>query len=313
MFFAATILSMILAMPAGAGAAPELQREIETFIGHLKSARMAEAYGQMSVAAKHDIGRAQFDAYVASRRRALGAIVGVANVHPSGHVDPEPGSMVYEADIRFEKASAQAGFVMAKESGEWRIHRFVIALPEGVKATPDVSEAMPIAKELLALAKAQNAAALASHISEKDLAEAEQTPETALAAFTMLDELLGRLQSFTLDKIETDEQDCVTVRGNGTFEHAKAPLQLVLCWVDGVWRLRHAEITALMDPRLLERSIAYMFHGKVKAECPQDAEFPVGGKIVCRVTEQGRAPQDATILRTTLSGWKIVALEPPKK
>ena len=67
------------------------------------------------------------------------------------------------------------------------------------------------------------------------------------------------------------------------------------------------------EPHLLERSIAYTFKGTVTAECPEDAKFPVGGTIVCRLTERGAAAKDATILRTTPSGWKIVALDPPKK
>jgi hypothetical protein len=34
--------------------------------------------------------------------------------------------------------------------------------------------------------------------------------------------------------------------------------------------------------------------------------------FVCRLTAGGEPPQDATILRTTDTGWKIIALEPVK-
>jgi hypothetical protein len=313
MTFTAMLLSALLLPAPHTASPPAVQREIETFVGHLKNARMAEAYGQLSARAKAHIGRAQFDAYVASRRRTLGAIAGVSNVRLSDHVEPEPGVTAYEADVRFEKATAPSGFVMTKEGPGWRIHLFVIGTPDGVKITADMNEAAPIASELMALVKSESAAALATRFSDKDLADAQQTRETAVSTFKMFDDLLGRLQSFALDKPQPDDTDCMKVDGNGTFEYGKAPLHLVLCWSDGVWRLRHATITPLMEPRLLERSIAYTFQGRVTAECPRAAAFPVGGTIVCRVTEHGRPPQNATVLRTTPSGWKIIALEPAGK
>ncbi len=310
MDLSALILAASLTMQQSAKVPAAVQREIESFVGHLQSGRTSEAYGQLSAEARQDVGRAQFDAYIASRRRALGSIFAVANVRSSDHVDPEPGMFVYDADVRFEKGSAPAGFILSREGSRWRIQRFVIGMPDGVEAKPDANDVPPIAKEFVARAKADGTVAIVTLISEKDLADAEQTPEMAMAIFKGLDDLLGRLQTFTLEKPEPGDTGCMNVEGRGSFAHGQAPLKLVLCWTEGIWRLRHATISPQLDPLLLERSIAQTFHGKVAAVCPRDAKLPVGGNIVCRVTESGKPPKNATILRTTFSGWKVVALEP---
>ena len=307
----AAALALLLAVPAPD---PLVKREIDAFVGNLQSARLAEAYAQMTDDARKAFGRAQFDAYVASRRRALGAIAGVENIRPSEIVEAEHGMTIYEADVRFEKGTSPAWFVLSHPEAGWRVVKFGLNLPAGVAAAPDPAEILPVVNEMMSVVKSDGLLAIAGRFSEKDLAAVKQTPEMVRAAMEMTAAILGPLESYTVGAPEADsEAGCNVVRGQGTFRYGPAPLQIRLCWSDGVWRLVHAQITPQIDPVVLERSIAYALKGRVTAKCPHGAALPVGGQIVCRLTAEGEADRDATILRTEESAWKIVALAPVKK
>lgn len=314
MAFIAAVLSVLLATQSEApNTDAQLQREIAAFIGHVKASRMPEAYAFMAEGAKKVIGRAQFAAYISSRTRALGKIVDVRNIRVSDAVEAEQGMTVYEADVRFEEGVSRAWFVVTREGGGWRLQKFGLHLPQEAPATFEPTEMLPIVRELLAVVKHEGAPALADRFSEEELAAIDQTREMAREAFTMMHALLGRLQSYTLETpADDDEPMCQTVLGEGKFEHGSAPLIVRLCWDDGVWRLRHAQITPAMTPAILERSIVYALKGKATVKCPRDAEFPIGGEIVCRIAQPGEALQEATVQRTSESGWEIVALEPVK-
>lgn len=300
MHIVAAVLSVVLAAPAMNG--PE--REVAAFVADLQAGREAEAYARMSPAAKQVMGPAQLAAYAASRRRALGAIAGVTNIRRSKED-------TYEADVRFEKGTAPSWFVLLPENGQWRVVRFGMEMPAGTAASYDAAELMPVVHEILGAMKSGGAPAIAGRFSAKDLAEVNQTPAAVANMMDMTHALLGRLTSYELGQPETDgDAKCGTVKGKGTFEHGVAPLTLRLCWNDGVWRLRHANIDPQLTPSMLERSLEYSLKGEVDATCPRGAAFPVGGQIVCRVTPRGEAAQDVTILRTTDSGWRIVGLAP---
>ena len=287
---------------------------IQTFVDNIKAGRGADAYAQMSAEAQKTFARTQFDAYIASRVRALGPVVGVDNVRRAEKIAAENGVVVYEADVRFEKGTSPSWFVLAYESAAWRVVRFGLDMPEGKRAVFEPKEMLPIVHELLASVKSDGAITMAARFSKDDLAEVGQTLEVAQAAFLMTDDVLGRLKSYTIGAAPTDESaDCLTARGQGTFEHGDARMTVRLCWKDGVWRLRHADLTALLTPAVVERSVAFMLRHRGSAECPHDAEFPVNGTIVCRVTQPGKPPQNATIKRTSESGWEVVAIEEIRK
>lgn len=314
MTFFAAVLSVLLATQSETPKPnPELQRELTTFVEHVKASRLPEAYAFFSTAARKQFGPAQFAAYVASRRRALGALQSVSNIRVSNIIETEHGMTIYDAAGRFEKGQANLWFVLTHEEPGWRIQTFGINLPEGTKAPYAPEEMPPVAHEILAALKSEGALALADRFSDKDLAAANQTREAAHNAFLMLGDLLGGLQSYTLGDTTPDEEaTCQTIHGSGKFEHGAAPITLRLCWEDGVWRLRHAEITPQLDAAMLERSLEWALKGNVKAKCPRDAAFPIGGSIVCRITPAAEPAQDATILRTTETAWKIVGLNKVK-
>lgn len=305
MWIVAAVLSLLFAtQPPASG--------VQTFLGHLQAGRNAEAYALLSPDAKKAFGRAQFDAYVASRTRVLGALSGVSNVRVSNVIESEHGMTIYEADVKFEKGTSPSWFVLAKEDAGWRVHRFGLDMPEGTTATSDANEVMPIVHELLAGVKKDGVPSLAPRFSAEDLKEAQQTPEQALEAFRFVGETVGRLDSYTLGKPQIDDEGCTVVKGETKFQYGDAPLTMRLCWSDGVWRLRHAHLEPMMNPAMIEHSISVALKGQVTVKCPRDAEIPVGGTIVCRLSAKGEPPQDATVLRTTNSGWKIVGLEPVK-
>lgn len=302
----AAVLSVLLATQTAGPA-----ETVRAFVENMKASRVDAAYAQMSVGARKAFVRAQLDAYLASRYRALGRVTGVTNIRLNDAVVEEHNMTIYEADVLFENGRTPALFVLTREDGQWRILRVDLEMPAG-SAWMEMSEALPVARELMEIVKSDGLATMAGRFSEADLSEAEQTPEMARAQFEMLAELLGPLERYTLNEPSKSEEACAQFTGEGTFRYGTAPLELLLCWSDGVWRMRHAGLKPRMNPKMLERSLMYSLKGEVTAKCPHDAPFPVGGTIVCRVTPKGEAPQDVTILRTTESGWKIVGLEPAK-
>lgn len=290
---------------------PNVQQVVATFLTHVQAGRTDAAYAQMSAAARKVLGPAQLAAYVASRNRAMGKLVGVSNIRVSDIMESEHGMTIYEADVRFEKGSARAWFVLTNEDAGWRIQTYGVNLPEGTTAPYEPGEMPPIAHEILDLLKREGAVPLADRFSEKDLAEVEQSVEGARTRMKMLDEILGPLESYTLGAEDEDEEaTCRTVRGEGKFANGTAPITLRLCWADGVWRLRHAQIVPpLANMTVLERSVEFALQGKAKVRCPRGAPFAVGGEVVCRVTPAGAAkPQDVTIRRNTETAWEIVGL-----
>jgi hypothetical protein len=289
------------------------QSEITGFTNALKAGRNAEAYALMSPAAQKTLGRPQFDAYVASRQRVLGNVTGVTNVRVAKEIEVEHGMTIYEADVRFEKGTAQSWFVLSQDPDKrWRVLRFGLDMPNGTYATIDEKDVMPVIHDMLAVAKNGGVAALADRFSERDLAEVEQTIEGARSSMAMIDAVVGPMESYTIAGTEPDgEELCRTAKGETKFRNGSAPTTLRICWVDGVWRLRHAQFTPQMNPVMLEASLLYALKGNPKVSCPRDAKFPVGGDIVCRITMPGEKPQDVTIRRTTESGWEIVGIANP--
>lgn len=281
---------------------------VQLFLGHLQAGRNAEAYALMAPAAKQTLGRAQFDAYIASRKRVLGPIRSSAKIRESKDLEIE-GMKYVEANVRFRKGTSPSWFLVTAEE---KIYRFALDMPPGTAPIRNDAEAAVIFTDILESTKSEGVVSLAGRFHEKDLQEAQQTPEQARAAFERVHAHLGRLRTYTLGKPAKDAEGCMTARGEGKFEFGDGPIALRLCWADGVWRLRHAEIEPVLTPLVLERSLVYTFEGKITASCPRMTLLPIGGRVVCRVTPAGEPPRDVTIERITTSGWKIVATQEAK-
>jgi hypothetical protein len=276
---------------------------VSRFVAALKG---GDAYALMSDGAKSMMGRAQFDAYLASRTRVLGKFVGLRQLR----VNDSTEASIYEADLQFEKGVAAAWFVVVQEEKAWRVASFEVTMPNGKPATLDDAEVMPVLHDMLAVVKSSGVSALGDRVSDKDLEEVGQTRDAVRAAMNMIDAAVGPLESYSFAGTEPDEDAlCRTANGEAKFRNGTAPMTMRICWADGVWRLRHAEFTPQMNPAMLEASLQYSLKGNAKVSCPRDAPFPVGGEITCRITLAGKRPQDATIRRTTESGWKIVGLK----
>lgn len=294
---AAAVLSVVLASTP--------YEAVTQFNAALKS---GDAYALMSEGAQRSMGRPQFEAYLASRRRVLGAITGVRNLRPND----APEVKVYEADLLFEKGVAAAWYVLAEEEQAWRVASFEVTMPKGASASLDESEVQPIVDDVLASVKSNGMIVLAERIDEKDLAEVGLNFERARTAMTGFDALYGPLESFAVNEAAPDDdKQCRTTKGTATFRDAGAlPATIRLCWTDGEWRVRRAEFTPQLNPAMLERAIENLLGGKAKARCPRDAKFGVGDEIVCRVEQPEGKPLDATIKRSSDAGWTIVGLRP---
>lgn len=298
----AAVLSVVLASTPHEG--------VLQFTNALKAGRGADAYAMMSTSARRTLGRPQFDAYLASRHRVLGKITGVSKVRVSEAVEEAHGLTIYEADVQFEKGTSAAWFVLTQEEKAWRVGGFELDMPNGTFATIDEKDVMPIVHDMMGVVKSSGVTALTDRFSEKDLAEVGQNLEAARATMEMVEAIVGPMESYTITGTEPDgEELCRTAKGESKFRNGTAPTTVRICWVDGVWRLRHAKFTPQMNPVMLEASLIYALKGSPKVSCPRDAKFPVGGDIVCRITLQGEKPQDVTIRRTTESGWEIVGVK----
>lgn len=309
----AAALALLLATQAPA---PEalLRDEIAQFVGHLQAGRLAAAFALLTDDAQDAAGRVPFDAYVASRRRALGAVTGVDNVRRSEAVDEEHGMTIYEADVRFEKGTSRSWFVLVQRDAGWRILKFGLDMPKGISLAPGAGELTAVIGEILARVQRDGALAIVPRFSKKDLAAVKQTPESARAAMQMAATVLGPLESYTVGAVEeSGDAGCSTVRGDGKFRYGSAPLVLGVCWDDGFWRLRHLDVAARITPLVVERSLAWVSDGKIAAKCPAGAPLPVDGRIVCRLTQADKPAKDATIQRTGESSWKVIAVAPAEQ
>jgi hypothetical protein len=299
---------MIAALLLAATVAVTPEAAIETFLGEVKAGRPAQAYALMRDEARKAYGEAQIAAYVESRRRVLGNLVEFGKPRPAKEVEQAQGLSVYEIDLTFQNGKTKGWFVMADE----KLSKFAIDLPAGKTAKLEDSDVLPVVKDLLAYAGREGAAAMADRFSDEMLAAVEQDREGARAILDKAGSVLGPAVSYDLGPPTLLEHDCREVKGRGKFQHGDATVTVHICWTDGVWNVKHVQMTPQLTPVMVERMFALFVQGTPKVECPRDAAFPVGADIVCRVEVKGQPPQNATIRRTTESGWEIVGLAEAK-
>lgn len=317
MAMAALILSAFLiaapAAPAPASADPAIAAQITGLVRDWQSRGTAAAYEHMSQAAHYAVGLPQLAAYLDSRRRALGAPLSVKNIRPST-VETEPGFLMYEADLTFEKGVSPSWFALTRELAGWRIVKFGLNLPAGIKAAPDEKEILPIVQEMAALIKTNGTGALANRLSKEALEYSNLDVKAAREMMTALGAPLGPLNTYTLNTPEKlAEPNCWKVTGEGSFQYGGASLHFNLCWDDSTWQLRHLEIEAHMSPLMAEHFLTTHFENKATFSCPHDAPFPVGSEIRCTITLPGKPPRGIYILRPSESEMKVVRVEPESK
>ena len=299
---------MIAAMLLAATVAMSPVETIERFLGEWKAGRTEQAYALMRDEARKAYGQAQIDAYLASRRRVLGDLVEFGKPRPAKEVEVEQGLSVYEIDLTFREGKTTGWFVMADD----KLSKFAIDIPKGKAVTLDERDVTPVVKDLLAYASREGAGALADRFSDAMLQEVEQDRDTVREVLKKAGTILGRFTSYNLNPPAVLEGDCREVKGRGQFEHGHAALTVQVCWSDGVWNIRHVQMTPELTPLMVERMFAVMIEGSPKVTCPRDVAFPVGGDIVCRLELKGQPPQNATIRRTSESGWEVVGLAETK-
>jgi hypothetical protein len=285
---AALLLSATMAL------SPEAR--IEKFLTEIQAGRLEAARQLMSADTRRVVGEAMLKAYVDSRRRALGDITGFGK--------PVRVEDQYRADLRYEKGTGQAWFIVVDGGIQW----YAMELPKGTAVTLDESEVVPVAQHMLATARQIGVGVLTDFISDENLAEVGQEREQIHDAMHKIGPILGAMKSYELGKPAGLENDCRGVDGSGAFEHGKAAVTLHLCWHDGMWGLRHATLTPELTPAMVERMFAIYVDAKTKISCPRNAAFPVGGRIVCRVEPPDEKARNATFLRTSESGWEIVGV-----
>ena len=149
----------LLASTAEASTENEVRSAIAALLRSWIAGNRTAAYEQMSKGAKLAIGRAQFDAYLASRTRALGALRDFKTPHVSSAVEEEHGMTIYEAELRFEKGTAPAWFYVTHEDEQWRVLKFGVEVKDAPKG--DAAEFLSIANEMLQLVKSEGTAAIA--------------------------------------------------------------------------------------------------------------------------------------------------------
>ena len=294
------MIAALLLAATVAAATPEAT--IEAFLGEWKAGRTTQAYALMRDQARKAYGEAQIAAYLESRQRVLGELVSFGKPRPAEEAS------TYEVDLTFRNGKTRGWFVM----DEHRLSKFAIEIPEGKEAALDERDVTPIVKDLLAYASREGAAALADRFSDEMLKAVEQDREGAREVLDKVGTVLGPLASYELGAPSLLENDCREVKGRGKFQHGDARITVHVCWTDGVWDLKHVQMTPELTPAMVERMFATLVQGSPKVTCPRDVAFPVGGDIVCRVEVTGQPPQRATIRRTTESGWQVVGLEETK-